>query len=349
MRSALVCTAQAPFVTGGAEILARDLASRLRERGFQSDVVSVPFHAYPPSEVQRQALVWRLLELRETNGRRPDLVIPTKFPSYLVQHPHKVAWLFHQYREAYDLLGTPLSPLRDSPEDRELRAAVAAMDAVALGECRRVYAISRNVANRLGRWNSLPASPLYPPPPQLGRYRTDAYGDYLLWAGRLEQAKRPELALRAIAASGGRARLKLAGKGPLEPDLRRLARELGVEDRIDFLGFVSDQDLVSLYAGCRATLYAPLDEDYGYVTVESLLSRKPVLTTSDAGGPLEFVSDGVEGLVRAPQPEPLAEAIAVLFAADEARLREMGEVGRSRVAGITWDAVLDQLTEGIPA
>jgi glycosyltransferase involved in cell wall biosynthesis len=347
MKSALVCTAQAPFVTGGAEILARDLAAKLRGRGFKADVVSVPFHAYPPSEVLRQALAWRLLELRETDGRLPDLVIPTKFPSYLVRHPHKVTWLNHQYREAYDLFGTALSPLGDSAEDRELREAVRAMDAASLGECRRIFAISRNVAERLARWNALPASPLYPPPPHLGRYATTGYGDYLLWAGRLEPAKRPALAIRALAASRREARLKLAGQGPLEDELRRLASEQGVADRVDFLGFVSDDELVSLYAGCRAAVYLPHDEDYGYVTVESLLSRKPVLTTSDAGGPLEFVEDGIDGLVRAPEPGALAEAIDALFAASAARLREMGEAGRERVVAITWDAVLDRLTEGI--
>jgi glycosyltransferase involved in cell wall biosynthesis len=347
MRSALVCAAQAPFVTGGAEILVRDLAAKLVGRGFRVDVVSVPFHAHPPSEVVRQALAWRLLELRETDGRLPDLVIPTKFPSYLVRHPHKVTWLFHQYREAYDLFGSELSPLTDAPEDRELRDAVRAMDAAALGECRRIFAISRNVASRLSRWNALPASPLYPPPPQLGRYATEGYGDYLLWAGRLEKAKRPELAVHALAASRRPARLKIAGQGPLEADLRRLARETGVEDRVDFLGFVPDPDLISLYAGCRATLYLPRDEDYGYVTVESLLSRKPVITTSDAGGPLEFVDDGVAGLVRAPEPGALADAIDAVFGTAAARLREMGDAGRERVAGITWDAVLDRLTEGV--
>ncbi len=347
MKRALVCAVQAPFVTGGAEILVRDLAAKLSDRGFATDVVSVPFHAYPPSEVVRQALAWRLLELRATDGRLPELVVPTKFPSYLVRHPCKVAWLTHQYREAYDLFGTPLSSLGDSAEDRELREAVRSMDAVGLGECRRIFAISRNVAARLARWNALPATPLYPPPPHLGRYATTGYGDYLLFAGRLEKAKRPELAIRALAASRGDARLRLAGKGPLEGDLRRLAREAGVGDRVDFLGFVPDQDLLALYAGCRASLYLPQDEDYGYVTVESLLSRKPVITASDAGGPLEFVDDGVEGMVRPPEPEALAEAIDTLFSAPETRLREMGEAGHERVAGINWDTVLDRLTEGI--
>jgi glycosyltransferase involved in cell wall biosynthesis len=345
MRTVLVCAAQAPFVTGGAEILVRELVSHLVRRGFRADVVALPFHGHPPAEVVRQALAWRLLELRETNGRSIDLVIPTKFPSYLVPAPRKVAWLFHQHREAYDLFGTPLGSFGDGPEDRRVRESVHAMDAAALGECQRVFTISRNVADRLARYNGLAGTPLHPPPRDPGRYRTDGYGDFLFYAGRLERIKRVDLAIRALAASRSGARLKIAGGGSLEDDLRRLAVTLGVGDRVDFLGFVSPEDLVSLYAGCRGAWYAPQDEDYGYVTIESFLSRKPVVTSTDAGGPLEFVEDGVTGAVAAPQPQALAEAIDRFFSWPESRLREMGAVGRGRVEHLSWDTVVDRLTE----
>jgi glycosyltransferase involved in cell wall biosynthesis len=158
--------------------------------------------------------------------------------------------------------------------------------------------------------------------------------------------KRPELALRALAASGS-ARLKVAGEGPLDADLRRIARDLGIEERVDFVGWVSPDDLLALYASCRATLYVPVDEDYGYVPVESFLSGKPVITTSDAGGPLEFVEDGASGFVRPPTPGALAEAIDRVAALPAARLNEMGENGRRRVEHISWDAVVDRLTETI--
>jgi glycosyltransferase involved in cell wall biosynthesis len=293
----------------------------------------------------RQALAWRLLELRETDGRTFDLVIPTKFPSYLVRSPRKVAWIFHQHREAYDLLGTARSSFTDTPEDRRVRESIRAMDEAALGECQRVFTISRNVADRLGRYHGLAGTPLHPPPRDPGRFRTDGYGDYLFYAGRLEPIKRLDLVLRALAASTSRARLKVAGTGALAGDLIRLAETLGVADRVDFLGFVPDEDLVSLYARCRAAFYVPEDEDYGYVTVESLLARKPVLTSTDSGGPLEFVEDGVSGFVAAPEPEALAEGIDRLTALPEARLREMGEEGRVRVAHLSWDTVVDRLTE----
>ena len=317
MKSVLVCAAQAPFVTGGAEIHVRELVKSLAARGFRVDVVSVPFHAHPPSEVVRQALAWRLLELRHTTGESVDLVIPTKFPSYLVRHHRKVAWVFHQYREAYELLGTEHSPLGSGPEDARLVETIRTMDKAALGECRALFTNSKNVADRLARYNGLHATPLYPPPQQLGRYRCDAYSGFLLAPGRLERTKRPELLLRALALATKEARLKLTGEGPLRRDLERLAAQLGIEGRVDFLGFVPEDELLALYATCRGVLYAPFDEDFGYVTVEGFLSRKPVVTASDSGGPLEFVEDGASGFVAAPEPAALADAIDRLWRLSE--------------------------------
>jgi glycosyltransferase involved in cell wall biosynthesis len=221
------------------------------------------------------------------------------------------------------------------------------MDGAGLGECREIFTISRNVADRLSRFNRLPGTPLHPPPRDAHRFRAGPFGDYLLYAGRLERIKRVDLALRALARTSAPARLRIAGAGSGEADLRRLARDLGVADRVDFLGFVSLDELVELYAGCRAAIYTPADEDYGYVTLESFLSRKPVITATDAGGPLEFVEDDVNGCVAAPDPEALAEAIDRVFSLSLPRLHEMGEAGHQRAASITWDAVVDRLTESI--
>jgi glycosyltransferase involved in cell wall biosynthesis len=347
MKTVLVCAAQAPFITGGAEILVAELKANLERRGFRADVASVPFKWYPVSEIVRQALAWRLLDLTESNGTPVDLVIPTKFPTFLVRHPRKVAWLFHQHREAYDLFGTAYCSFADTPEDRQVREAIQAMDTASLSECREVFTISRNVADRLRRYNGLHGEPLYPPPHHLGRYRCERYGDYLFYAGRLDRLKRLDLAVDAMKRVRGGARMKIAGTGPLETELRKQIEGLGVADRVELLGFVSADDLLDLYAGCRAAYYAPLNEDYGYVTVESFLSRKPVVTTSDAGGPLEFVSPGQTGLVAEPTPESIAAAIDELWTWPEARLREVGAAGFDRVRDIGWDQVIDRLTEGL--
>jgi glycosyltransferase involved in cell wall biosynthesis len=347
MKTVLVCGVQAPFITGGAEILVGELRTNLERRGFRVDVVNVPFKWYPVSELVRQALAWRLLDVTESNGTPVDLVIPTKFPSYLVRHPRKVAWLFHQHREAYDLFGTSYGSFTEGPEDTRVREAIVAMDQAGIGECREVFTISRNVADRLSRYNGLHGLPLYPPPQHLGRYRQDAFGDYLFYAGRLDRLKRLDLAIDAMKRAQPAARLKIAGTGPLQEELHKQIVGLGVEHKVELLGFVSADDLIRLYAGCRAAYYAPLNEDYGYVTVEAFLSSKPVVTTTDAGGPLEFVEDGVNGFVAAPEPASVASAIDRIYALGGARLLEMGEEGRSRVSGITWDHVIDTLTAGL--
>ena len=85
-----VCRPQVPFVYGGAELVADQLAAQLRVRGHEADVVTVPFKWYPGTRVLDQAFLWRLLDLTEADGHPIELVIATKFPSYGVRHPNKV-------------------------------------------------------------------------------------------------------------------------------------------------------------------------------------------------------------------------------------------------------------------
>jgi glycosyltransferase involved in cell wall biosynthesis len=177
----------------------------------------------------------------------------------------------------------------------------------------------------------------------MGRYRTDTYGDYLFSAGRLDRLKRFDLAIDALARCGPKVRLKIAGVGPVEHELRRQIARLGLEGRVELLGFVSVEELIALYAGCRAVLYAPLNEDYGYVTIEAFLSRKPVITTADAGGPLEFVTPGNTGWVAPAEAGALAETIEQVWDRGTAQLRAMGEEGLAVASGITWERVVDQL------
>jgi len=85
-----VCRPQVAFARGGVEIFTDDLVAELRDRGHDADLVTVPFKWYPGERVLTQTFVWRLLDLEEADGRRIDLVIATKFPSYVVRHPNKV-------------------------------------------------------------------------------------------------------------------------------------------------------------------------------------------------------------------------------------------------------------------
>jgi glycosyltransferase involved in cell wall biosynthesis len=172
--------------------------------------------------------------------------------------------------------------------------------------------------------------------------KAGATGDYVLSVGRLEANKRVDLIVRALVHAGPRTRLVVAGGGPLRGQLEQTAEELRVADRVAFTGSVSEQQLIDLYAGALAVVFPPFDEDYGYVTLEAFLARKAVITTTDAGGPLEFVEEGVTGLVCDPTPEALGSAIARL-SANPRVAASLGEAGYERASAITWDGVVDRL------
>jgi glycosyltransferase involved in cell wall biosynthesis len=175
-----------------------------------------------------------------------------------------------------------------------------------------------------------------PHPPQELPYRCDEYGDFVLSVGRLDRAKRNDLLLEAAALDPS-LRVVVSGEGPDRERLEGIARERGLNGRAEFTGRIDEQELASLYARCLAVYYAPVDEDFGM-----FLSEKPVLTTTDAGGPLEVVTDRSTGLVTAPDPAELARAAGYLRAhPDEART--YGRAGQKLAAEVTWDRCIERL------
>jgi glycosyltransferase involved in cell wall biosynthesis len=343
VQTVLVCEAQVPFVHGGAEVHVRQLVRELRQRGYSTELVSVPFKWYPKEEILPHAAAWRLLDLSASNGRPVDLVIGTKFPSYFARHPIKVAWLIHQYRAAYELCGTEYSDFSHTELDVGLRDTLMRLDTEMLGECRARFTNARNTASRLAKFNGIQAEPLYHPPNLAPRLVPGPSGDYVLSVGRIESVKRVDLIIKAMASVDRPTRLVIAGDGTQRRNAERTADEAGVGDRVTFLGSVGDDDLIGLYAHALAVIYPPFDEDFGYVTLEGFLARKPVVTCSDSGGPTEFVVDGVNGFVCAPNAGELAAAINRL-AADRPRAAAMGAAGYDVAAGITWDGVIEKLT-----
>jgi len=318
--------------------MADDLVAALRQRGHEAELVTIPFKWYPGTRVLDQAFLWRLVDLTESDGRSIDRVIATKFPAYCVRHPNKVAWVLHQFRQAYDYDRTDLGQFSESPEDRATRRAIERLDSVALGEARRVFATSRNVADRLQRFNGVEAE-LLPHPPQTLAYRTAEPEGFVLSVNRLDRAKRIDLLIEAAKAEPS-LRIVIVGDGPDRERLEQLAA--GLNGQVEFAGRVDDERLADLYARCLAVYYAPVDEDFGMVPYEAFLSSKPVLTTTDAGGPLEVVHDRRTGVVVAPEPAELARAAAYLGThIDEAKA--WGLAGKAVAERVTWDACVDAL------
>jgi glycosyltransferase involved in cell wall biosynthesis len=339
-----VCLPQVPFERGGAEILAEGLVGALRERGHAADLVTVPYRWHPSAALLENALTWRMLDLTEVDGRPVDVLIGTKFPSYLARHPRKVVWLFHQFRQAYELHGTPFAQFGDDPEGAAMREAVRRMDAVALGEARALFTISANTAARLQRYNGVAADVLLPPPQRLDlAWRGD--DGFFLAVGRLDRAKRNDLLLRALALTPA-ARAVVVGEGPDRPRLESLVGELGLNGRVELPGRVGEERLADLYGRCRAVFFAPYDEDFGLVAAEAQLAGKAVLTTADAGGALELVEHERSGVVAEPEPAAVAAALARLDG-DPELARRLGAAGGERVRGITWDDIVERLLAAV--
>ncbi len=335
-----VCRPQVVFVRGGAEIFTDRLVAELRARGHEADLVAIPLQTWPNERLLTSGLMWRLLDLHTDAVVNADLVVATKFPSYLLEHPNKVVWLVHQWRQAYELDGTELGQLDDTHFDRSIREKIHLIDRQALGSARRLFATSRNVADRLRRSTALDAEVL-PHPPQELAFRCDGYEPFVLSVGRLDRMKRVDLLLAAAAAEPSLEAV-VVGEGPDRARLEALSAAAGTEGRVRFAGAVSEQALAGLYATCRAVYYAPVDEDFGMVPFEAFRSRKPVVTTTDAGGPLEIVVDRETGRVTEPDGQALAVALGDLLG-DEQTARAYGEAGHAATAGVTWDAAIDRL------
>ncbi|HEU5236992.1 MAG TPA: glycosyltransferase family 4 protein [Pyrinomonadaceae bacterium] len=343
----IVATVQVPFVRGGAEIQAEGLRDALRTAGHEAEIVAVPFKWYPPEKILDHILACRLLDLTEVNGTPVDLLIGLKFPAYLVPHPHKVLWIIHQFRTAYDLWDHTYGDLIYQPDGAQVRDAIREADRKLIPEARAVFTDSLNVAKRLDQYCGIKAEPLYHPPLGAEHFYSAQAQEYFFFPSRLCLPKRQKLILEALQHTKQRVRVLFAGT-PDSPDfaeeLRTTARTLSVDKRVEWLGAVSEKEKLALYANSLGILYPPLDEDYGYVTLEAMLSAKPVITCTDSGGPLEFVRHEETGLVATPEAEAIARAMDHLWTHRE-QAQTLGKSGRLSYEhmNISWSQVVNKL------
>jgi len=387
VKIAIVAPSPVPFFVGGAERVWTGLARAIENQtAHDAELVKLPSpERNLPEVVASYEQFWHLdLDHFELviSGKYPAWMV--RHPNHVVYMLHPLRGLYDTYPAGFPEDATPREPdilqfvaLLASPTDgaaveevfsrfRELltrhgpehpafafpgplaRRIVRYLDGVALqpGHVRTHAAISKTVAGRSGYFPPGVDVKVVYPPSDLEGYRCDEF-DYFFTAGRLDHPKRVHLVIEAMRLFRGPQRLIVAGAGPEETRLRTASQD---DARVEFAGRASSDQLIDLYAGSRAVLFVPKDEDLGLITIEAMSSSKPVVTTDDSGGPTELVEHEVTGLIVKPEPASIAAAMERL-AHDVELCRVMGAAGRARAASISWASVIEVLvgSPGDPA
>ena len=339
-----VVTSSPPMVEGGHMVIARSLVTALREAGHAAEIVITPQNRFG-RQASAYLATW-LTDLGTAGGDPIDQVISLRYPSYAVRHPNHVCWLNHTMREYYDQWGRfsgGLSP-QGRLKERVRRAFIHAADRRLLTRnVRKLFVQSRTIQMRLAIWPELESTVLYPPPPPRA-YHCDEYGDFIFMVSRLTPLKRADLLIQALAEQPAAGiRCVIAGEGEERPRLQALVDRLGLADRVTLTGELSDTAMLDHFARCRAVVFPPYEEDYGFVTAEAFASRKAVITCWDSGGPAELVEDSVSGFVCEPTAPSMAIALRKIMD-DRALAERMGRRAWTRGQQFNWQDVVRQLT-----
>lgn len=344
-----IATVRVPFISGGAEIMTEMLCDELRKRGHKAEVFSFPFKWYPDQTLVDCMMMGRMMDLTEVNGTQIDTVIATKFPAFYTCHKNKVLWLMHQHRQVYDLWGTEHSGMEHMADKERVRALIHHSDTAYIQEAKRTFTISQNTADRLKQFNSLPSEALYHPPLHWEKMHYKSTGDFIFYPSRINQLKRQRILVEAMRYTKTNVRAVLAGSadGDELEYIRRLIQQYGLQEKVTLAGFISEEEKISYYANCLAVYFGAYDEDYGYITLEGMYSKKPVIVHPDAGGPLEFVNDEQNGYVINADAQAVAEKIDFLYENPKVAT-QMGAQGHESLQqkNISWDYVIDRLLNG---
>lgn len=380
MKIAIIAPSPVPFTIGGAENLMWGLCENINQlTNHQAELIKLP---------SKEHSFWDLIEnyynFYKLDLTHFDMVISSKYPSWMVRHPNSICYMMHTLRGLYDMydqssevkergkaIDQILGYMKNNPNPSQLdsffdllfdlkenqssvlqdffvfpgpliRKIVHYMDDFGLSQkgMKKIFAISNTVKNRVEYFpQGAFVETVYPPTVMHNCFNKDY--KYVFMISRLDGPKRIEYLIKAMKYVKSNIKLLIAGTGPEEAKLKKLATG---DERICFLGFIKDEEVETCYANSLVVPYFPYNEDYGYITIEAMLHQKPVITTYDAGGPTEFVKNGETGFVVNLDPREIAEKID-FFAEHPESARTMGERGWELVKNITWKDTVSKILE----
>ncbi len=333
----LIPSIKVPFIKGGADLMVKGLKRSLLEHGHQVDTLYFPF------KFSSEKYIIELIDFikkQNLDDLGIDLVIALQFPAYYIQHNNKVLWLMHQHRAVYELF--------NKQDSTFLKDTILKLDNTELYHFNKKFTISKNVSKRLKRFNNIDSTPLYHPPADKDKFYCDDSLDYVFFPSRLEKLKRQDLLIEAMNYTKTPIKAIIAGSGGESGNYQHFINSLDLNHKVKLIGEISQEEKFTFYANSLAIIYPPFDEDYGYITLEAMLSSKAVITCIDSGGVLEFVEDNYTGFITNPNPKELAQKIDWLYFNRE-KAKEMGKMGKELYLSknISWEKVVKKLLENI--
>lgn len=333
---AIIAVASSPGEAGGAERFYQGLCNALCDAGVDADIVYVAHDESNFDSILKAYLHYYDLDLSAYDG-----IISTKAPGYLVRHPNHVCYLQHTMRVFYDLFDVEFPSAHQTVFQQRKRIHDLDTAALSSNNVKRIFVIGEEVKYRLLKYNNLKSDVLYQAT-TLTKYRRGMF-KHLFLPGRLHRWKRVHLAIDAMKYVHSPLILYISGTGEEENALRERAKD---NEKITFLGKISDGALLDYYSNALAVPFIPFMEDFGLVTLEAFHSGKPVITCSDSGEPARMVRRFNAGLVCKPEPKQIANAIDALFNAPNMAY-ELGANGRRNALEIRWDRTAATLIDAL--
>lgn len=378
MKIAIVGPSPVPFTIGGMEYLLSGLQYNINNLSkHQVEIIKIP-----TKEDNFWNLIDSYKKFYDLDLSHFDMIITCKYPAWMVRHNNHVCYMAHRLRGLYDtyhFMKMPNEPELDNYYIKKaidyinsneatidglftildeikinqnkipqkhfklpspfLKKIITFLDDRALENTKKFYAISKTVKDRKEYFPKDAHVEVVYPPSALKYFEEGQY-DYLFTVSRLDSAKRIDMIIKAMKHVKSDIKLKIAGTGPMEKELKKLAEN---DKRIEFLGFVNDEELIKYYSNARGVIFVPYDEDYGLVTIEAMKSKKPVITSYDAGGVTEFVENGVTGFISKFDEIQIGNSIEKLAQLDEDNIKNMGIKAYNKVKDISWNSVVSSI------
>ncbi|MGV8176883.1 MAG: glycosyltransferase family 4 protein [Candidatus Bilamarchaeaceae archaeon] len=276
----------------------------------------------------------------------------------------RVLWFCHSpNREAFDLYRWRMEqlPAWKKPLNKALIEGYKQLEFSVLPKIPRICTNSEVTNGRIKKYFKRDDAKVVHPGVDPKKYYCEEYGKYFFYPSRIVPEKRFEMAIEAFRSflteekrktgklrrTAGNWRLVIAGyvhdtpreQGYLDR-LRKMSEGLPVEFKLN----IGEEEITSLYANCRATVFCGINEDWGLTPVESMASSKPCISV-DEGGPRYSIVDGKTGFLVEDASE-MTEKMQEL-ADDEGLCEKMGKAGRARVLkNYTWGIFLSEMRKG---